>query len=140
MATMKGQYIPKNPQKYLGDPTKIRFLSSWERRFMEFCDMNPNVLAWGSETFRVQYYNPIKQKICTYLPDFMIKFKDRDGNVINRVIEIKPKKEAMITKKMTTYDKVCLVVNQAKWTACKAICESYGVDFKVYTEDDLFLK
>lgn len=58
----KGLFVPQNPQKYLGDIRKIRFMSSWELRFMQVCDMNPNVLQWGSEEFRVKYFNPIKKK------------------------------------------------------------------------------
>lgn len=58
----KGLFVPQNPQKYLGDVRKIRFMSSWELRFMQVCDMNPNVLQWGSEEFRVKYFNPIKKK------------------------------------------------------------------------------
>lgn len=58
----KGRYTPQHPEKYLGDPTKIRFLSSWELRFFQACDMNPNILKWGSEEFKVPYWHPIKKK------------------------------------------------------------------------------
>lgn len=65
MATVKGLYTPKYPEKYLGDPRKIRFMSSWELRFMQVCDLNPNILNWGSEEFRIKYWNPIKKKRVT---------------------------------------------------------------------------
>lgn len=58
----KGLFKPEHPEKYMGDITKIRFLSSWELRFMHFCDSNPNVISWGSEEIRIQYWNPIKKK------------------------------------------------------------------------------
>lgn len=134
----KGLYKPKNPEKYLGNIEKIRFLSSWELRFMDFCDNNPNVVQWGSEEFRIKYYNPIKQKTCDYIPDFIIKYKNRNGDVITEVIEIKPKKQSVISKKMSTYDQVQLVINHAKWTAAKAFCEVHGIKFKVLTEEQLF--
>lgn len=134
----KGLYKPINPEKYLGDPTKIRFLSSWELRFMNFCDKNPNVLKWGSEEFRIKYYNPIKQKVCDYIPDFLIKYKDRNGLIVTEVIEIKPKKQTVVGKKVSTYDKVQLVINHAKWTAAKAFCDQHSVKFRVLTEEELF--
>jgi hypothetical protein len=134
----KGLYKPLNPEKYLGDITKIRFLSSWEMTFMRFCDTNPNVVSWGSEEFKVPYFNPVKGKVCNYIPDFIIKYKDAEGNIITEVIEIKPLKESVLKPKMSTYDKVALVINHAKWTACKAMCDSANIRFRVLTEQNLF--
>jgi hypothetical protein len=136
----KGLYIPKNPSKYLGDPTKVRFLSSWELRFMEFCDNNPKVLQWGSEEFKIQYFNPIKQKVCNYIPDFIIKYEDAHGKIVTEVIEIKPKKQSVLSKNSSTYDKVQLAINQAKWTAAVAVCNSHGIKFRVVTEQEMFRK
>lgn len=134
----KGLFTPKHPEKYLGDITKIRFLSSWEVRFMQFCDENPNVVSWGSEEFRIPYWNPIKNKTCNYIPDFIIKYKDSTGNLITEVIEVKPHSQAVIKPKMSTYDQVQLVINHAKWTAAKAVCDSAGIRFRVITEQDMF--
>ena len=134
----KGLYTPVNPEKYLGDISKIRFLSAWELKFMNFCDLNPNVVAWGSEEFRVKYFNPVKNKVCDYIPDFIIKYKDAVGNIVTDVIEIKPLKESVIKPKMSNYDKVAVVVNHAKWTACKAMCDAAGIKFRVITEQDMF--
>lgn len=134
----KGIYTPVHPQKYLGDPRKIRFLSSWERSFMHICDMNPNVLQWGSEEFRIKYWNPVKNRVADYIPDFIIKYKDRHGNIITEVIEIKPMKQTVLTKKSSMYDQVAIAVNHAKWAAAKAVCESHGIRFRVATEQELF--
>jgi hypothetical protein len=134
----KGLYTPQHPEKYLGDPRKIRFLSSWELSFMNFCDTNPNVIAWGSEEFRVKYFNPVKNKVCDYIPDFIVKYKDAQGNIITEVIEIKPLKEAVQKPKMSAYDKVALVINHAKWTAAKAMCDAAGIRFRVLTEQEMF--
>jgi len=140
----KGLYTPLNLDKYLGDPTKIRFLSSWELRFMESCDKNPNVLKWGSEEFKIPYYNPIKKKMASYYPDFLVKYQDRAGNVLTEVIEIKPLCQVprAITgkKKPSTYDMVQMVINQAKWTAAEAFCKQHGIKFRVLTEKELFLR
>jgi hypothetical protein len=136
----KGLYTPINPEKYLGDVRKIRFLSSWELRFMNFCDTNPNVLQWGSEEFKIRYHNPIKNKTCNYIPDFIVKYKDRNGMIVTEVIEIKPRCQTVASKKPTTYDKVQLVINHAKWTAAKAFCDLHSIKFKVLTENELFLR
>lgn len=134
----KGLYKPQNPEKYLGDITKIRFMSSWELRFMQFCDTNPNIVQWGSEEFNIKYWHPIKNRVAAYIPDFIIKYRDRTGKLITEVIEIKPKKQAVVSKRMNMYDKVSLVINHAKWTAAKAFCDQHGVNFRVLTEDELF--
>jgi hypothetical protein len=136
----KGLFTPKNVSKYMGDPTKIRFLSSWELKFMQFCDVNPNILQWGSEEFKIQYWHPIKARLANYLPDFIIKYRNAKGEVFTEVIEIKPKKQSVIGKNMSTYDKVQLVINQAKWTAAVAVCNSHGIKFRVLTESELFRK
>ena len=51
--TYKGRYTPENPKKYIGDPSKIVYRSSWERRFMIYCDRNPLILSWASEELAI---------------------------------------------------------------------------------------
>jgi hypothetical protein len=136
----KGLFTPKNPQKYVGDPRKIRYLSSWELKFQQFCDQNPNIIAWGSEEIRIKYFHPIKKKVCDYIPDFFVKYKDKNGNVISEIIEIKPKKEVRLTNKSSLYDKVNIVINTQKWTAAKSFCDNAGITFRILTEDQLFRK
>ena len=36
----KGKFIPRNTSKYLGDPTSIVYRSSYELKFMNWCDRN----------------------------------------------------------------------------------------------------
>lgn len=129
----KGLYTPIHPEKYLGDPTKIRFLSAWELRFMQFCDKNPDVTQWGSEEFKIPYFNPVKRKVCMYIPDFIVRYRKGD-KIITEVIEIKPAKEAVLKPKMSNYDKVCLVINTAKWQSARIYCDKYGVTFRILTE------
>ena len=111
---------------------------------MEFCDKNENILSWGSEEFSVPYAHPIKKnvdgtpKICKYYPDFIIKYQDKDGKTFTEVIEIKPHSQTFISKKVSTYDKVQLVINNAKWTAANSFCLAHGIKFKVITEKDMF--
>jgi hypothetical protein len=134
----KGYFSPKHPEKYLGDPSKIRFLSSWELSFMNMLDTNPFIIEWASEEFRIPYFKPTTQKIHHYIPDFFIMYMDKDGKVHKEIIEIKPLKQAVITKKMSTYDAVNVAINRAKWTACKSFCDNHGITFRVLTEHELF--
>lgn len=143
----KGMYTPKHPEKYRGDPSKIRFLSSWEARFMVFCDTNPNVLEWASEEIRIKYWHPIKKKVCDYVPDFLIKYRNTSGVLVTKIVEIKPAKEDPSKikkgsigrrKKVSTYDIAMMIINEAKWTSARAFCAKAGIDFVVLTEQEMF--
>ena len=75
----KGKYKPRNRSKYKGDPTKIIYRSLWERRFMVWCDENPNVIKWASEEVVIPYRSPLDRRIHKYYPDFWVKTKKHDG-------------------------------------------------------------
>lgn len=38
------KWFPKNPEKYVGDVNNIISRSSWETKFMNWCDQNPAVI------------------------------------------------------------------------------------------------
>ena len=59
----KGKYKPKYRSKYKGDPTKIIYRSLWERRFMVYCDENPNIIKWASEEVIIPYRSPLDKRI-----------------------------------------------------------------------------
>lgn len=142
---LQGKYTPKNPQKYVGDPKNIVFRSSWERHFLEQADMNPNVLNYASEEVSIPYYFPIDGKWHRYFPDFLMSVRERSGNVVTWMVEIKPesqtrhpsttgrKTKRRMLKESTEYAK-----NQAKWAAADAYCQAKGFRFTVLTERDLF--
>ena len=46
------------------------------RRFMVYCDNNPNILEWGSEEIIIPYKSPFLKKVHRYFPDFFIKYKN----------------------------------------------------------------
>ena len=54
----KGIYRPSNPKKYKGDSKNIIYRSLWERKFMNYCDLNENILEWASEEFWIPYLDP----------------------------------------------------------------------------------
>jgi len=142
----KGKYQPSYPQKYKGDPTNIIYRSLWERKFMVYCDLNENILEWGSEEIALPYRSPIDNRIHRYFPDFYIKVKESTGHIKKYLIEVKPKRQTLPPpkpKRQTKgyiYEAYEYAKNQAKWRAAKEFCEDRNWDFKVLTEDELGIK
>ena len=103
---MKGRFIPRNPQKYIGNPNNIFFRSSWELKCLKFFDTNPSILRYASEEIAIPYLKPTDGKIHKYYPDFLIIYKDKQGNIKKELLEVKPMKEVRLTEKSNTYDKL----------------------------------
>ena len=143
MKSYKGKFSPSNTKKYRGDPTNIIYRSLWERKFMVYCDLNENILEWGSEEIVIPYRSPLDSRVHRYFPDFYIKVREKNGNVQRYIIEIKPKrqcKEPKVQKEKTKkyiYEVTEYAKNQAKWKAAEDYCEDRKWQFKVLTEDDL---
>jgi hypothetical protein len=140
----QGKYRPHNPQKYGGDPSNIVYRSSYELKFMQYCDLTESVNSWKSEEFCIAYRSPIDDKVHRYFPDFFVKYKDKDGNNRTLVVEIKPAKDLKMPEtnpkrrtKSWAYSVKMWVVNQAKWEACREYCKDRGWEFKVFTEREL---
>ncbi len=121
---IKGKYIPKNKSKFNKNSAVYR--SMWERRFMIYCDRSDNVLEWNSESIHIPYVSPKDDRLHNYYPDFYVKYKDVNGNTVEKIIEIKPQWQ----KKWS--------VNKAKWKAAKEYCKEHGYKFQVLTEKELF--
>ena len=137
--SIKSKYKPSFPKKYKGDPSNIICRSSWERRFCKWCDLNDNILEWGSEEFWIPYISPLDKRVHRYFPDFIIKVKESTGQIKTYVIEVKPKKKSRVTKSYI-YECKTYAVNQAKWKAATEFCEDRRIQFKIITEDELGLK
>lgn len=142
----KGKYRPKNPSKYLGDPTNIIYRSRWELKFMMYLDSHPNVVQWGSEELVIPYRSPIDNRMHRYFPDFIVKKKNPNGMVETVVVEIKPKKETrppeVINKPNKRYINEVMTwgKNSAKWKAATEFCKDRGWKFEILTEDHLGIK
>lgn len=143
--TYKGKFRTKNPSKYRGDISNIVYRSLWELRFMKWCDSNPSVEEWGSETVIVPYISPIDRKMHRYFVDFYVKIKNKHGQLQKYLIEIKPerftKPPAIPQRKTKRFiDEVFQYgVNEAKWKAAFEFCEDRNMKFMVLTEKDLGL-
>lgn len=139
----KGKYVPKHPEKYVGDVSNIWYRSGLERTFMVWCDSNANVVKWNSEETVIPYISPVDGRAHRYFVDFIIRVKNKKGELKTYLIEIKPfqftKAPVRRKKKTRTFlqEAVQWEVNQAKWTAARQYCKTKGWEFMVITEKDL---
>jgi len=140
----KGYFTPRHPEKYQGNLNKIVYRSSWELSFMHFLDNNESIEKWGSEIIAIPYRKPTTGRVHKYYPDFWIKYKNKDGKMIQEVIEVKPEKE---TKQPTTvgknrktqlYESLTWSINKAKWKSARLFCDKYGMKWRIITERQMF--
>lgn len=135
----QGYFTPQHPEKYVGaDVTKIRYMSSWELKFNQFLDNNQNVLRWASESIAIPYLKPTDGRVHKYYPDYWIEYRNRDGEIIQEIIEIKPANQIQLGRKPSTYQQLTHAVNMAKWQSCQKFCESKGIAFRILSEKELF--
>lgn len=144
----QGYFTPQNPDKYDGDSTQIIFRSSWEFKFMEFCDTNERIIKWGSETVVVPYINPILKKESKYFIDCYMVLKDKEGNITKWLIEIKPNKylkppvapERLTEKQTLNYARhaKAYIINTAKFSAAQEFAKKRMMRFGIITENFLF--
>lgn len=134
----QGAFTPKNLDKYVGNKLP-RYRSSWELTFMQFCDNNPSVQQWSSESVTIPYRDPLTGKSTIYLPDFLIIYLDKNMKRHVELIEIKPTNQ-MIKEKVgkNPYNQAQYIKNQAKWAAAAAWCRQQGIKFRVINEHDIY--
>ena len=138
MRYKQGKYIPRFPRKYKGDPHKIFYRSSWEYKFMIWCDRTSNVVEWGSDEIAVPYISPVDGRRHRYYPDFYVKINGK-----KYMVEVKPsrqtrepKTQRKVTKRYIS-EVITWSVNKAKWKAAEKFCSDYGWEFMLITEKEL---
>ena len=146
------KYTPVNGEKYMG---KTRFAvcrSSWEISMCRWLDANQGVLQWKSEPFGIPYIDPSQRdkkgqpKRRNYYPDYIAKIQSKRGGVQIWLIEVKPfnqtipPRKGRKSQKTQLYEARTYEINQAKWRAAKAYCNSKGWLFKIITEKELLIK
>ena len=142
---MRGQFRPKNPEKYVGDINKITFRSSWELAVFTWIDSDPAIVGWGSEIEVIDYYDPVKAKARKYFMDIKMAYRKPDGKPQIALIEIKPYKQTIKPRpnknksEKTIYDeRTTWMTNSAKWAAARQLCSDRGWEFKIWTEKDIY--
>ena len=140
----QGKYRPRNPQKYGGDVSNIVYRSSYELKFMQYCDLTESVNSWKSEEFWIPYRSPLDGKTHRYFPDFFLKYRDKDGKMRNLVVEVKPAKDLKEPQtnpsrrtKSWAYSVKMWAINQAKFEAAKEWCADHNYEFRIFTEKEL---
>lgn len=135
----QGRFLPRNPQKYKGNPSNIWYRSSWELKAMMYFDKNSGILEWSSEEIAIPYESPLDGKIHRYFPDFKIKTSQGD----TLLIEIKPlnQTKAPVPRKRKTKKFLTEVIewskNQAKWKFAEEYAKDHNWRFIILTEKEL---
>lgn len=142
----QGIYKPMTGGGYVGCKNP-RYLSSWELKFFRWCDHNPSVVKWGSESIKVPYVSPIDGKVHNYLVDNIVHLRNKHGLVEKYIVEIKPKKQTIPPKKhgnkkrsTVLYEHYTYQTNLAKWKAAEEWARRHRFKFLILTEDHLFSK
>ena len=142
----KGKYRVRNYRKYKGDPTGVIYRSLWEKKFMDWCDKNRNVLEWSSEEHIIPYKDPVQKKWRRYFPDFYMKVKEANGKIQSYLVEVKPKKQTECPKPRRVKTKAYLSdvrtysTTAAKCEAAIEYCDDRGWKLKLITELELEIK
>ena len=137
----QGKYRPSYPKKYKGDPSNIIYRSSWEYKFMKWCDYTTSVQEWVSQEIIIPYISSVDGKRHRYFPDFYVKIQNR-----KYLVEVKPFKQTLEPKTQKRNTKryinevVTYHVNKAKWKAATEFCADRRIEFKIITEDELGIK
>ena len=134
----KGIYTVKNPEKYVGGKMPT-YRSSWEFTFMAFCDNNPSIQQWSSESVKIPYRDPLTGKQTVYVPDFLIVYLDKNLKKHAELVEIKPANQTLRERVgKNPYNQAQFVKNQAKWAAAAQWCQQNGLKFRIINEQDIF--
>ena len=134
----QGKYRVSDPRKYKGDPNNVCYRSSWEYKFMKWCESSPSVEEWSSEEFIIPYISPVDGKRHRYFPDFYVKVGKK-----KYIAEVKPYRQTKEPKTQKRNTKkyinevMTYAVNQAKFKAATEFCKDHGWEFMVVTEKEL---
>jgi hypothetical protein len=163
--TYQGYYIPKNKEKYAGDPNLIIFRSAWEFSFCMWADYSDSVIKWSSEPFKIPYFDKVsKLEECkklglnpnnphnwvrkNYNTDFWVQINKGDDVVEKWLIEIKPKRQLYRPKSIPKESKIAEIrkynnalkqymINEAKFEAASAFATRGGMKFMIFHDDVL---
>ena len=142
-AWKQGGFTPAHPDKYKGSHP-IVYRSGLELQVMRFFDSTSAVVEWGSETIIIPYIKPTDGKLHRYYTDFNVALRNKNGDVVKYLIEVKPYKQTLPptnhgNKKPRTllYEQVNYAINTAKWEAAREWAGKHGYIFTTFTEKDI---
>jgi len=133
-----GKFNITNTEKYVGN-SQPTYRSSWEWSFMKFCDTNPNIIKWASESIKIPYKDPFTGKQTIYVPDFFIQYVDKNSKINTELIEVKPSNQTLKENVgKSKNNQIQYTKNQYKWRAAYEWCQKQGLKFRILTENELF--
>lgn len=137
---IQGYYPINECKKYQGSGPII-YRSSWEKKFCIYCERNPSIEWWSSESLKISYFNVLDNRYHNYFPDFLIKLTD--GGVV--IVEIKPKAQLVkpeppkrkTPKSIQSYKWIyeTWVTNMCKKKAAEEFAKSRNWKYMLVTED-----
>lgn len=126
-------YINPNSCKKLFESVKnkpIIYRSSWEKKFIYWCEMSKNVKYWGSECIHIPYFNAYDKKEHKYYPDFVVEMEN--GQIM--IIEIKPHNQTVKPVNENSWANKAYITNMSKWSEINKQCKLKGYKFCILTE------
>lgn len=143
----------KNPSKFKGK-RPITARSSWETKFiLQYIDVNVNIFEWYSEDLVIPYICGTDGKQHRYFMDFVLRAKDKNGDITTILVEVKPHAQTVEPAKPKRMTKGAIkqlhtwVKNSSKWKATNMLVEERkrkgeNISFMIVTEKDapFFLK
>ena len=109
---------------------RIIYRSSYEKKFIYWCENNPNVKYWGSECMSIPYVLATDKTVHTYFPDYAVEMIDGE----KWIVEIKPYSQTQKPMNENSWLWDAYTRNMSKWIAAKRFCEDRGLKFKILTE------
>jgi len=137
---IQGYFSLNECKKYQGEGPII-YRSSWERKFCIYCERNPEIKYWSSESICIKYFSPLDNKYHNYFPDYLVKLES--GKTF--IVEIKPKSQLQKPEPIKRRTEKTLksykwayetwVKNMSKKNAAEKYAESRGWEYLLVTED-----
>jgi len=140
------KWFPRNPHKYIGDVNNIIVRSSWELRFLNWCDTNSAVVNYASEETIIPYLCETDNKIHRYFIDCKLTIKDKNGDLKTYLCEIKPNHQTMPPvypgKQTKRYinEVMTFIKNKSKWKAAERYAFERKMEFLILDEYSLGIK
>ena len=142
MKYKQGPFKVANPNKYIGDHSKLAYKSGLESRVMYTLDHDPSILKWCYEGFFVPYSIPGESFNRRYIPDFFFEKRMPSGKTQRFICEVKPQVQTRPpkrgNKKTKTFlrEQATFLMNTSKWEAATKWANKHKCKFIRWTEND----
>jgi TnsA endonuclease N terminal len=100
----------KNIGKFASDKTSavIPYESHLERDYIYFLEIDPDVISYTGQPFKLNYY--LNGKLLRYTPDFFVERRTK-----KQVVEVKPSDKAQSEKYLALFNKVAPICREHDW-------------------------